>query len=84
MRWGTWGAASIMGVALLQLVLPISAQQTKVPQHGNSARGGEAATTDLPQLVDITVKTGIQFTHLSSPNKKYIVESMSGGVALID
>ncbi|MGA7156517.1 MAG: CRTAC1 family protein [Acidobacteriaceae bacterium] len=38
----------------------------------------------LPQLVDITAKTGIRFAHLSSPNKKYIVESMSGGVALID
>jgi enediyne biosynthesis protein E4 len=28
--------------------------------------------------------TGIQFAHLSSPEQKYIVESMSGGVALID
>jgi hypothetical protein len=38
----------------------------------------------LPQLVDITVSTGIKFEHLSSPEQKYIVESMSGGVALID
>jgi hypothetical protein len=38
----------------------------------------------VPQLTDITAKTGITFTHLSSPDKKYIVESMSGGVALID
>ncbi len=36
------------------------------------------------QLVDITASTGIHFTHLSSPEAKYIVESMSGGVALID
>ena len=41
-------------------------------------------TLDLPQLVDITRSTGIHFDHLSSPEKKYIVESMSGGVALID
>ncbi len=37
-----------------------------------------------PQLVDITASTGIAFEHLSSPQQKYIVESMSGGVAIID
>jgi hypothetical protein len=37
-----------------------------------------------PQLVDITASTGITFEHLSSPEQKFIVESMSGGVALID
>jgi hypothetical protein len=36
------------------------------------------------QLVDITPSTGIHFKHLSSPASKYIVESMSGGVALLD
>jgi enediyne biosynthesis protein E4 len=39
---------------------------------------------DAPQLVDITPSTHIQFEHLSSSDQKYIVESMSGGVALID
>ncbi len=38
----------------------------------------------VPQLVDITAQTGIRFEHLSSPEQKYIVESMSGGVALLD
>jgi hypothetical protein len=38
----------------------------------------------LPQLIDITDSTGIKFDHLSSPEQKYIVESMGGGVALID
>ena len=37
-----------------------------------------------PRLVDITRSTGITFEHNSSPEQKYIVESMSGGVALID
>src|SRR5258708_1185791 len=35
-------------------------------------------------FTDITEKAGIKFSHVSSPEKKYIVESMSGGVALID
>src|SRR5437667_9147384 len=34
--------------------------------------------------VDITDQSGIKFRHVSSPEKKYIVESMSGGVALFD
>lgn len=38
----------------------------------------------IPQLVDITKQAGITFTHTSDPSKRYIVESMSGGVLLID
>ena len=43
-----------------------------------------SAATPLPKLVDITSSTRIHFEHLSSPEQKYIVESMGGGVALID
>ena len=35
-------------------------------------------------FTDITASTGITFTHVSAPEKKYIVESMSGGVGLFD
>ncbi|HWZ12244.1 MAG TPA: CRTAC1 family protein [Acidobacteriaceae bacterium] len=38
----------------------------------------------IPQLTDITAKTGIHFVHTAAPEKKYIVESMSGGVLIID
>lgn len=36
------------------------------------------------QFTDITEKAGITFKHVYSPEKKYIAESMSGGVAIID
>jgi len=36
------------------------------------------------QFTDITDSAGIKFRHNSAPEKKYIVESMSGGVALFD
>jgi len=36
------------------------------------------------RFTDVTDKAGIKFKHVSSPEKKYIVESMSGGVALFD
>lgn len=39
---------------------------------------------DAPLFRDITESTGITFRHNSAPEKKYIVESMSGGVGLFD
>ncbi|HEY4356507.1 MAG TPA: CRTAC1 family protein [Acidobacteriaceae bacterium] len=59
----------------------------QAPAHGSQkppASQKPAVTVTLPQLVDVTAKTGIHFEHLSSPEQRYIVESMSGGVALID
>jgi hypothetical protein len=35
-------------------------------------------------FTDITAQAGITFKHVASPEKKYIVESMSGGVAMFD
>ncbi len=50
-----------------------------------SAQGTKDCTTrKIPQLTDVTTKSGIRFVHTSAPEKKYIVESMSGGVLLVD
>src|ERR1700755_3061283 len=38
----------------------------------------------IPQLTDIYKQTKINFVHTSAPEKKYIVESMSGGVLMVD
>jgi hypothetical protein len=57
-------------------------QDSAIPARAQKMDPQTAA--QLPQLVDITGSTGIKFEHLSSPEQKYIVESMSGGVALID
>lgn len=38
----------------------------------------------IPQMVDITSSSGIRFNHLAAPEKKYIVESMGGGVIVLD
>jgi hypothetical protein len=44
------------------------------------------AQTNRPAALyrDITREAGITFVHQAAPEKKYIVESMSGGVALFD
>jgi hypothetical protein len=60
-----------MRIPLLFLLLAAQAlSQTKEP----------ASVT----FTDITAESGITFVQTSSPEKKYIVESMSGGVALFD
>ena len=44
----------------------------------------QAPQTPVPQFEDVGQKAGLTVPHISSPDKKYIVESMSGGVGLID
>src|ERR1700689_771106 len=53
-------------------------------QKAESESQATGTLANYPHLVDITDSTGIHFEHLSSPEAKFIVESMSGGVALID
>jgi len=70
-----------VAILFLWFILPSAgiAQSHERKQSDVSMPGGE-----YPQLVDITASTGIRFEHMSSPAQKFIVESMSGGVGLID
>ena len=56
----------------------------KEQEKAAAEKGASGLLPNYPKLVDITASTGIRFDHLSSPEAKFIAESMSGGVALID
>jgi len=56
----------------------------KEREKAEAEKKARAVLSDYPKLVDITASTGIHFDHRSSPEAKFIAESMSGGVALID
>jgi enediyne biosynthesis protein E4 len=73
-------------ISLLSLLLSVSLLTGRAVGQAPKNGAGAASTGDLrvPQLVDITASTGIRFEHLSSPELRYIVESMGGGVALLD
>ena len=73
--------ASAAAMGQMGTPTPLSAEERKKAAAEREATG---PVPDYPQLVDITASTGIKFEHLSSPEAKFIVESMSGGVALID
>jgi hypothetical protein len=54
------------------------------PPPPPGAKASKCTGRPVPQLEDITAKTGINFKHTADPAKKYIVESMSGGVIVFD
>ena len=43
-----------------------------------------ASSAQTVVFTDVTKASGISFSHVSDPEKKYILESMSGGVAMFD
>ena len=74
-------------VGILLLSVAVFAQTHPAKQLSTSTTTPvehPSAPTAAPRLIDITASTRIHFNHLSAPDKKYIIESMSGGVALID
>jgi len=54
------------------------------PPPPKSAKNIVCENRTIPQLLDITKSAGISFQHFYDPEKRYIVESMSGGVLLLD
>jgi enediyne biosynthesis protein E4 len=71
---------------VFQITLPAFAQggHDLAPPPPPGAKSTVCKDRPVPQLEDVTEKAGIRFQHVSSQEKKYIVESMSGGVLLID
>lgn len=61
--------------------MPLSRAEQEKAEAEKQAR---APLPNYPRLVDITASTSIHFQHSSSPEARFIAESMSGGVALID
>src|SRR3984885_3783919 len=54
------------------------------PSSASSPTAQLQSSQGVPEFEDVAQKAGITASHISSPDKKYIVESMSGGVGLID
>jgi hypothetical protein len=74
-----FGNAALMGQMGTPTPLPAAERE-----KAEAERKATGPLPDYPQLVDITAITGINFNHRSDPEAKFIAESMSGGVALID
>src|SRR6201981_3513066 len=72
---------------LLGSLLAVLASAQNHP--GASAPTSHVAQTpspsqNLPRFEDIGPQAGLTVSHISSPDKRYIIESVSGGIGLID
>lgn len=78
------GFAIILAMAMLEVWLQAQNAEPDAPPDGTAGESPAQPEAVIPELVDIAASAGIHFVHDSSPDMKYIVESMSAGVALID
>jgi len=78
-----WTFSLFMGLLLNAMALAQVAAQ-KSPASSAHKTEPPSSTASLPKFEDIARQAGLTVAHISSPDKKYIVESMSGGVGLID
>ena len=77
-------ALSVYGFISLAICALAQGGHPPPPPPPRGARTFACTGRQVPQMDDVTGKAGITFHHTSSAEKKYIIESMSGGVLLID
>jgi len=67
-------------------LLSITALAQTVPSTSSSLPAGAqiASAIPVPHFEDIAQQAGLTVSHISSPAARYIIESVSGGVGLID
>ncbi|HXZ81795.1 MAG TPA: CRTAC1 family protein [Terriglobales bacterium] len=73
----------VPGVFLLLALFLTSCVILPVPLRAQKPAAEPKPTTTI-RFTDITAASGIHFEHAISPEKKYLAESMSGGVLLLD
>jgi hypothetical protein len=82
---GSSGEKQLALLALLVCVFlcaAVGAQDGKTSTPNGKQR--TTASSAVPTFEDVSARAGLTLTHIASPEKKYIVESMSGGVGFID
>jgi hypothetical protein len=71
-----------LGLLLISPLAQVAPNKSPSPAPHKTQPPSPAAS--VPKFEDIAQQAGLTVAHISSPDKKYIVESMSGGVGLID
>jgi len=80
----TLRAGLSLALALLTTYNAFAQAHAYAPPPPPGAKNVVCKDRPIPQLVDVGSKAGIKFTHVADPDKKYIVESMGGGVLVLD
>lgn len=85
--FATWLLWQLLAPSVLEGQTPDATAEKTDTAAPETAAAEKAANAEKPAAIlfqDITDAAGITFEHQSAPEKKYILESMSGGVALFD
>ena len=72
----------LLFLALLSATLATAQAAPPAPVKGSEPK--HQATASLPHFEDIGKQAGLTVPHISTAEKRYIIESMSGGIGLID
>ena len=84
MLWSCWLLLTVLSSAPESILGQAPSGHPEPPPPPPGAKTKKCSGRPIPQFTDITAQAGINFKHTSDPEKKYIVESMSGGVLLLD
>jgi enediyne biosynthesis protein E4 len=79
----SWGFTLSIAIQLSTMLFAQVALTKSTPKESQQ-KPSAAAPTPVPHFEDVARKAGLTVAHIASPDKKYIAESMSGGVGLID
>jgi hypothetical protein len=79
-----WGWSSVLVITLVFAPELLSQGMNQGPPPPATAKITKCKDRSIPQLEDITDKAGIGFKHDFSPEARSILESMAGGVLLLD
>ena len=83
-RWKTTGFSWALALQSLVAVDLFGQAHSAPSPQPPGAKERVCKGRAIPRLEDVTRRAGIRFTHQSAPEKKYIVESMGGGVLVVD
>jgi hypothetical protein len=78
--WATIGSIPLMRRSLLLGLLSAALLAAQTP----SPKPNPPSPFALPHFQDIGPQAGLSVSHISSTDKRYIIESVSGGIGLID
>ena len=86
-QWATIGALSpmrrLLFLGFFSAILAF-AQVSPTGSASAPARQSSTPSASLPRFEDIAQQAGLTTSHISSTEKRYIIESVSGGIGLID
>jgi hypothetical protein len=73
-----------LGRYVISCILLVAGARTVISSQASAGNSKKPSNTTTIHFSDLTAASGITFQHTVSAQKKYLIESMAGGVLLLD